>query len=114
MRRLIIALALAAAPLGACATHTPHVATNNPRLERQTLTEVETAYREAAAAYATADSKGAWSPEQRQKAFNALTAAHSAMEATRSAFEAENAPTFMDQAVTAKRMAGEAKAIIPA
>ena len=104
---MMIALALAVAPLAACASHVEHKQVSRAA-ERQALAEAEEAYAAAWKAYNEAKGQSA---EQRWKAYNALTVAHTALEATRNAFETDGAPTFMDTAVNAKKMADEAKAL---
>lgn len=107
MRKIVIALCLAAAPLAACATHVEHKQVSRAE-ERRAMAAAEEAYAAAWKAYSEAKGQSA---EQRWKAYNALTVAHTALEATRNAFETDGAPTFMDTAVNAKKMADEAKAL---
>jgi len=96
-------LTLALLSLTACATATPHKQVSRVE-ERQALAAAEAAYREAFDAYTKA------APGAQYRSHNALAAAHSALEATRNAFETDGAPTFMDQAVAARKLAVEAKA----
>lgn len=106
---MMIALSLAVAPLAACATGgaVEHRQVSRAA-ERQALVEAEAAYAAAWKAYSEARGQSA---EQRWKAYNALAVAHTALEATRNAFETDGAPTFMDTAVNAKKMADEARAL---
>ncbi len=108
MRKIIFTLALAVAPLAACATPSVDHRQVSRAEERRALMQVQEAYAEAHAAFVASRNQ---SPEARQKAYNALTAAYSAYEATLNAFETDGAPTFMDTAMNAKRLADEAKAL---
>ena len=107
MRKIVFALCLACAPLAACASHMVEHKQVSRAEERQALAAAEEAYAEAWKAYNGSHGQNA---EARWKAYNALAVAHTALEATRNAFETDGAPTFMDTAVNAKRLADEAKA----
>lgn len=108
MRMIVLAVALVATPLAACATATavPHKQVSREE-ERRALLAAEAAYAQAYEAYMSAKDQ---SPQARTKAHNALGVAYTALEATRNAFETDGAPTFMDTAVNAKRLADEARA----
>jgi hypothetical protein len=110
MRNIVIALALLAGPLTACATNPPLDAHLTPAQERMVMREVVDAYRAAYEAYAAAEQRGAWSPAQRAKALEALGVAWTGLAAARSAFEADHSPTFLDQATAARKLAEAARA----